>query len=79
MSKTKLLCRTLAGPAKKRIKVPKVESRQPLHTGTSKLEALTVWRNSALFAGPNTLGIRLDLAEISKKTQNRLFLATFLA
>ena len=36
------------------------------------------WLNSA-YAGPNTSRIRLELAEISKKTQNYPFFATFLA
>ena len=37
------------------------------------------WHNSSAYAGPNSLRIRLDLAEISNKTQNYLFLATFFA
>ena len=65
-----------AGPAQKRIK-RKVESRQPLQIRLENWKHWP-WRNSAC-AGPNSLRIRIELAEISKKTRNYRFLATFLA
>ena len=69
---------TRAGPAKKRIKgFLKPNLVNHCKVGLQNWTHWP-WRNSA-YAGPKRSRIGLELAEISNKTQNYLFLVTFVA